>query len=67
MKFRGQMFLAGCFELHHQERFRVQQGDADVPSLENRKQKVWTDLSNGRRRESFRQRSQNSNSGSSRW
>lgn len=45
----------GGVELHHKERFRVQQGDADVPPLAHRRQAIRADVSGRRRRQGFRQ------------
>ena len=40
-------FILGRSPVHNQKGFRVQQGDADISSLEDGQQEVWSDLSNG--------------------
>ena len=42
-------FTLGRPPVHNQKGFRVQQGDANISSLEDGKQEVWSDLSNGSR------------------
>ena len=40
-------FILGRSPVHNQKGFRVQQGDANISSLEDGQQEVWSDFSNG--------------------